>query len=461
MSNTITQEAYDEVVREFMQDFLMTAEEAIDDAVRHFETQGIDLSNIVKDLALSDKYEPIITRLERLTFAVRDKSYELVPETLQELRTELDKDIGHRVFAGKQKCYNILLDLLKDCRKNHAIVKSALKTITSLMTGNPDLLDDDGIALQIEMLEKYHDIATLQYLLRWIRECCIKHELNRQKIFDANIFERLKKILVREDASVAEIKDACSVIRALVLDDDIRHEYGKAHEHATVIAKGALDILTGLLSRFLKDKTVVGDLMITLAALIVRNEFCQEVEDAGGLKFVQDIMIDYPDSEKLNWQALKLLKALAGNDNVKSHIVTSGCAPIIVSAVSRMKTAEYVVTAGLGCISALSLRSTSNAGVFYDCGAPQVIVDAMKAYPKNTSVLRQACWAIRNMSVRNKSESAEFVAYGVEDVLQNAIRMHGAKLDNDAKAALRDLGLKVDLKERWTGKGVNLNNERQ
>lgn len=88
---------------------------------------------------------------------------------------------------------------------------------------------------------------------------------------------------------------------------------------------------------FRKDKAVVGDLMITLAALIVRNEYCQEVEDAGGLKFVIDIMIDYPDSEKLNWQALKLLKALAGNDDVKSHVVTSGCGPLIVSAISRMK----------------------------------------------------------------------------------------------------------------------------
>lgn len=44
-----------------------------------------------------------------------------------------------------------------------------------------------------------------------------------------------------------EIKDACSVIRALVLDDDIRHEYGKAHEHATVMAKDALEVITGLL----------------------------------------------------------------------------------------------------------------------------------------------------------------------------------------------------------------------
>lgn len=89
-----------------------------------------------------------MTCLERLTFAVNNKTYELVPETLQELRTELDKDIGPRVFAGKNKCYNILIALLKDCEKNHAIIKSALKTLTSLMTGNPDLLDDDGIALQ-------------------------------------------------------------------------------------------------------------------------------------------------------------------------------------------------------------------------------------------------------------------------------------------------------------------------
>lgn len=88
----------------------------------------------------------------------------------------------------------------------------------------------------------------LQHLLRWIRECCIKHELNRQNIFNAKIFDRLKKILTRDNASATEVREACSVLRALVLDDDIRHEYGKAHEHATVIARGALDVLTGLLS---------------------------------------------------------------------------------------------------------------------------------------------------------------------------------------------------------------------
>lgn len=77
--------------------------------------------------------------------------------------------------------------------------------------------------------------------------------------------------------------------------------------------------------------------MLTLAVLIVRHEFCQDVEDAGGLKFLLDVMTDFPDSEKLNCQALKLLKALAGNDDVKAHIITSGSAPLIISLIYRFK----------------------------------------------------------------------------------------------------------------------------
>lgn len=50
--------------------------------------------------------------------------------------------------------------------------------------------------------------------------------------------------------------------------------------------------------------------------------------------------------------------------------------------------------------------------------------------------------------------------YGVEEVLRNAIHVHGSKLKDNINAALRDLGLKVELQERWTGKGISLSNER-
>lgn len=113
----------------------------------------------------------------------------------------------------------------------------------------------------------------------------------------------------------------------------------------------------------------------------------------------------------------------------------------------------------MACISALTLRSPSNAGVFYDCGGPLVIVDTIKTHPNSVNVIRQASWAVRNMSVRNQTESKEFLTHGIEELLLNAIRKHGKSIEEDVKAALRDLGLKVKLKERWVGKGGSLSND--
>lgn len=118
-----------------------------------------------------------------------------------------------------------------------------------------------------------------------------------------------------------------------------------------------------------------------------------------------------------------------------------------------MQSSETVVTAGLACISALTLKSSSNAGVFYDSGTVPIIIDAMKAYPNNANVIQHATWAIRNMSVRNKHESREFISHGVEELLNNALKAYSGSLEADIKAALRDLGLQVHLKEQWTGKG--------
>ncbi|XP_034949211.1 armadillo repeat-containing protein 6 homolog [Chelonus insularis] len=458
MVRVIKQETYDEVVKENIEEFAMSPEEAIKDAIRQFEAQGVDLSNIIKDLVISDNSNVILTCLEKINTATKDNNFEDVTKILEELKTELDKDIARRLYAGKNNGYSILLNLIKETKNDVNILKPALKTMTALMTGHPDLLNDEGIKLQIQILDEQSDTSTIQLLLKWIKECCIKHEINRQNIFEAEILKRLTALLTKKNITGPELKAVCSVIRSLVLDDDLRHEYGKAHEHATQIARASLGILTNLLSKFTDDNTVIGDLMFTLATLVVRNEFCEEVEDAGGLTFILDVMINHPDAEKLNWQALKLLSSLAGNDKVKAHIVTCGSAPLIISAISRFKSSESVVTAGFACISALTLRSSSNSGVFFDCGAPVVMIDAMKQFPKSQNIIRTAARAIRNMTVKNKAEAREFVAYGVESILTDAIKNHGAAVEAEVKAALRDLGLKVDLKECWTGKGIALTN---
>lgn len=77
--------------------------------------------------------------------------------------------------------------------------------------------------------------------------------------------------------------------------------------------------------------------MLTIASITVRNEFCQAVEEAKGLQYIMDAMVQYPESVKVNREAFKLFKALAGNDTVKVQIIQSGAAIIIASALNKFK----------------------------------------------------------------------------------------------------------------------------
>lgn len=53
MAKVITQETFDDVVKENIVEFSMSVEESRDETVKQFEAQGINLSNIIKDLNLN------------------------------------------------------------------------------------------------------------------------------------------------------------------------------------------------------------------------------------------------------------------------------------------------------------------------------------------------------------------------------------------------------------------------
>lgn len=108
------------------------------------------MSNIIKDLIISDDSSLIVSCLTQINNAIEDQNYDNVPHVLDKLRNELDKDISRRVYAGKNGGYDTLIKLMKTCPNNISITRAALKTITSLMMGNPDLLNEEGIALQMQ-----------------------------------------------------------------------------------------------------------------------------------------------------------------------------------------------------------------------------------------------------------------------------------------------------------------------
>lgn len=115
------------------------------------------------------------------------------------------------------------------------------------MTGQPDLLDDKGVQKIIELLDTNTDVETKRIALKWTKECCIMQEKNRQNLFNANIVDKLKPLVQGDSPPL--IREVVGVCRVLLLDDDVRVEFGKAHEHARVIAGEFLTSLLELLER--------------------------------------------------------------------------------------------------------------------------------------------------------------------------------------------------------------------
>lgn len=54
------------------------------------------------------------------------------------------------------------------------------------------------------------------------------------------------------------------------------------------------------------------------------------------------------------------------------------------------------------------------------------------------------------MVSRSRDQCETWLSFGVEDLLNTAMTEHPS-VQQDIRAALRDLNCKVDLKEEWTG----------
>lgn len=72
---------------------------------------------------------------------------------------------------------------------------------------------------------------------RWSTECCLKHEQNRQNLVAAGALGTLVAFLQAHKSNSKAIRTTSKAIRAFTLDDDMRQEYGKAHEHARLLVE--------------------------------------------------------------------------------------------------------------------------------------------------------------------------------------------------------------------------------
>nr|XP_026492022.1 armadillo repeat-containing protein 6 homolog [Vanessa tameamea] len=460
MVRVITQDTYDEVVKDNIEEFDMTTEEAIKEAVAQFEAQGVDLSNIIKDLALSSGNNHLISiTVEKLKEICQTKDDDnLMLNELDTLMAECKKDIAHRIRAGKEGAYNILNDLLETKfrvymqeknKQNELFIIKVLKCLTVLMDMQPDLLDDKGMEIMKSILDTVDNENILIATLQWISTCCLRHEMNRQGIFAKNITANLKELLKKSENKKL-LSETLLVIRRLTLDDDIRVEFGKAHEHARDLGVNLVETLDDLLKEHQRPP-LVGELLQTQTALLVRHELCARARPA-----LAALLADNYDDAAVAAPAARLITALAGNDDVKRQIVKSGVVPIIVSLLKRHNNNPTTTASILKCISALCLREASHGKMFIENGAAEAIVESLNVHTDVAAVQKNGCWAVRNMVARYREHNAKFQELGIEAALNKAYEKFGHDFGFDIKSALRDLECDVKFDEQWKGKGVQI-----
>ncbi|KAL9699821.1 hypothetical protein quinque_003262 [Culex quinquefasciatus] len=453
MAKVITQETFDDVVKENIIEFSMSVEESRTETVQQFEAQGINLANIIQDLNVNPETGvPLLNeavdylRSNELASAANK---EQICGHLATVVAECKLSVPHRVLAAKLGAYELIVGTLeKETALDKEVLAKLVAAANAIINKQPDVFSSQSLEVALRLLQSESgDNAVTCDLLRWLQKACILHEMNRQTIMDdGRVVKQFKRLIENSDSEV--VKHACALFRFLILDDDIRVEFGKAHEHARTLANEMLPDITKLLFKFNSNQDLISDLFLTIASLTVRNEFCQVVEEAGGLKFIMDAMVEFPDSIKLLREACKLLKALAGNDTVKLHIIQQGAAPLLESCLNRYKDNETFARHALACVTTLALREKDNAQALFETGIAETIVQTMKIHAASKVIQRNGAWAIRNMVSRSREQCDTFLSHGAEDVLNAALTDHPS-IAHDVKSALRDLGCKVHLNEEW------------
>lgn len=172
-------------------------------------------------------------------------------KSLTTLVEECNKTVPHRVQAAKLGALEIILKIinaeLSQSHPENSVLHHCILAANSITNKQPDVFDDKCLKLILKLIDTQKDPGVLSDTLRWIQKSCVMHENNRQMIMNEDVLvTHLKPLLSIEDPKI--IREVCACFRLLILDDDLRVEFGKAHEHAKAIAIETFPVLTELMS---------------------------------------------------------------------------------------------------------------------------------------------------------------------------------------------------------------------
>ena len=487
----ISQETFDEVVKENVEDLEMDPEEALADAIAQFETQGVNLDNIVKRVpgAAAEDDPPAVVALRDIKAALEaaqeaDDAEEEVLEIeygggmMRVTFVKIDADgavaLTKACAALRTSCQEdkpsmklILLNGAID-----ALVSTALAVMATASALPPILealavtlsdaegreqLGVRGIAAIVAIMRRHTESAgVMKAGMHAARNAMLIHEQHRVHFVSSG---KLLRLVVGAFKSfkddVGTFLAACGALRTCTLTDDLRSRTSKGMEHAKAAVEGK--VLPMLLEAARKEAfstvpAALAELLATLSRLTVTDTICSQLAGMDALQLAITELGNHMTDAGVAKQACFFLASISGNDACKGSIVASHGHVAIIQAMLLHPNNASMQTDAVSALGNMCLRMPGNCEAIAEADGLPAIVQAFTQHISHPRMQSKGPLAVRNLVGRNEELIKPLLALGVEQPLREVLGAHeDGYVHNLAKAALRELHCSVHLKESFQG----------
>ncbi|KAF3534781.1 hypothetical protein DY000_02036635 [Brassica cretica] len=447
-TRAISQEAFDDLVKENVEDLGMEPSEALEDALHTLKLQGVDLSGIITCVPgeSSVKDNPVIACLDRLKEL--DDDLDEISRLLVKLN-ELcsSQESGNVAIATKHGAVELTCSIcskIKIDSRSNCIVVPCLKALAVLIhdiQSTEAFRNASGPRIVVDLIrDSGSDSDSLDAGFAVVAAAATGNEVVKELFMELKVDELILKVLNRE--SKITIRALYDAIRVLLTPDDNRVVASQVYGYARTFAKlGIARALTEALQAGIGSDSLVSA-SIALKSIAVNDEICKSIAESGGIDTLLRCIDD--SGEQGNNTAAKtccsLLSKLAGSDSNKSTIVEKRGLDKLIKLAQRFSDDPLVIQEVMSIISIICLRSPDHAASAIEAGAGDLAIQAMKRFPAAAQMQRNACNMIRNIAVRNAENRKILLANGIEKLIRNA-KANNEICRASATDALRDLGL--------------------
>ena len=404
MSRRISQETFDAVVRECVDDFAMTREEALRDAVSQFISQGVDLSNI--DITGGEGVSEMEALWERVRSSESSPSRVEALQQLQIMCSDASplSSRNHHLFLGRG-WLAALQDLLVS-EKDTSVLTEVLLLLQTMMKLNVEVRDafePQGCHRLVSLIRSLFPVdpeAPNECLIASYKlvSTAAKSERNKNSFFKQGIGSSIMEILRTDSAGLEAASEltraVCQAMRALCSHDDIRSEMSCAGDNGKFfLSSGAVPLLLRIVGHFKQIPVAASAALSACKQLILTEEAVQIVALHGGMDLPRLILSDPAADANMVRSVLGLARNICADDNRKNQLANDGTMELIVNAIGsdRYNDDPVLIEHGIACLAAMALRFPTNSARIVNSGAIISVVRDMERHATKSSLNRQAC----------------------------------------------------------------------